>query len=315
MSTTAILKGLGTFVPGLYDLVSNRRTGGTTSARYCYSVWLRHLTRAWRSGFQSIPQTVAELGPGDSLGIGLSALLCGAETYYALDAVDYADRKRNLAIFDELVELFRARAPIPGPDEFPETKPLLDDYSFPATILSQERLAHTLAPERLDWIRAALAGSGDAGEIRIVYHAPWDAQDVDIEAGSVDMIYSQAVFEHITALEEAYRTLFRWLRPEGLLSNTIDFRAHGTSDQWNGHWAYSDLTWRLIRGRRRYPVCNREPLSTHLELMERVGFRIVEMTPTERRDGIRREQLAPRFDHVSEQDLITSDVFVQATRE
>ncbi len=103
----AILAGLATYVPG-YDYL--HATGGTDSARYCYSVWLRHLKLLHEAGaLRGVPHTVAELGPGDSIGIGLAALLSGAERYYALDVVPYPDLKSNLAIFDELVRLFRER--------------------------------------------------------------------------------------------------------------------------------------------------------------------------------------------------------------
>ena len=67
---------------------------------------------AHRTGF-SIPNSVAELGPGDSLGIGLAALLCGANNYYGLDAVPYCNDERNLKVFEELVGLFTQREHIP----------------------------------------------------------------------------------------------------------------------------------------------------------------------------------------------------------
>ncbi len=41
INTISILKGMATYIPGIYGLVS-KYTGGTDSARYCYSVWLRH---------------------------------------------------------------------------------------------------------------------------------------------------------------------------------------------------------------------------------------------------------------------------------
>src|SRR5262245_35644000 len=104
LKVRALLSGLATYLPG-YDLAGMRR--GTTTAEYCYSVWLRHLLRARAVGVaRDVPHTVAELGPGDSIGIGLAALLCGAEKYYALDVVRYSDLRTNLAIFDRLVQLF-----------------------------------------------------------------------------------------------------------------------------------------------------------------------------------------------------------------
>ncbi|MGH7819827.1 MAG: hypothetical protein ACREQ9_08645 [Candidatus Binatia bacterium] len=96
-----------------------QHTGGTDSARYSYGVWLRHVRLAAAAGLARPPARIAELGPGDSLGIGLAGLVSGSEQYVGLDIVPYARNVRNLEILDELVELFRRREAIPGPSEFP----------------------------------------------------------------------------------------------------------------------------------------------------------------------------------------------------
>jgi hypothetical protein len=90
----SLVIGAATYVPGLRRL-TGRTTGGTVSARYCYSVWLRHLCMLHRHGLPTQFETVVELGPGDSLGVGLAALLTGAERYIALDALRYDDIRRE----------------------------------------------------------------------------------------------------------------------------------------------------------------------------------------------------------------------------
>lgn len=75
-------------------------TGGTNNSRYCYAVWMRHLVFAYNNGIKDICGTIAELGPGDSLGIGLTGLLTGCDKYYALDVHRYWDISRNVQIFD-----------------------------------------------------------------------------------------------------------------------------------------------------------------------------------------------------------------------
>src|SRR5436305_1646470 len=113
MRVTPIIEGAATYIPGLYK-IRKERTGGTDTAAYCYGVWLKHLTLLWANGMHTIPDTVAELGPGDSLGTGLAALLSGANHYYALDVVYYANTPRNLMIFDQLVNLFQRRTGRPS---------------------------------------------------------------------------------------------------------------------------------------------------------------------------------------------------------
>src|SRR4030042_6479377 len=122
-----IIRGVLTYVPELDKILPNR-TGGTNSARYCYSAWLRHLVLAQKASLWNWPKVVAELGPGDSLGIGLAALLSGAQKYYAFDVVEYADTAVNLDILDELIELFTNREPIPDQNEFPLLQPKLKSY-------------------------------------------------------------------------------------------------------------------------------------------------------------------------------------------
>lgn len=68
-----LIKGLLTYVPGAYKIFSHKNTGGSDSARYCYYVWLRHLVMLYENRLSTDPKIIAELGPGDSLGLGLCA--------------------------------------------------------------------------------------------------------------------------------------------------------------------------------------------------------------------------------------------------
>ena len=112
MKLKQLIHGTATFMPGLNHYHA-KGTGGTDSARYCYSIWLRHLVMAKSNGLNPYPKIVAELGPGDSLGIGLAALISGCDKYFAFDVVEHANTERNVKIFDELVTLFRDRVKTP----------------------------------------------------------------------------------------------------------------------------------------------------------------------------------------------------------
>src|SRR5262245_49632118 len=104
-SARKILFGAAMLVPGMASLPPVKRflaekakgTGGSCEARYCYSIWMRHLIAAQSGGLDPNPATVAELGPGDSLGVGITALLTGAKRYFALDVVPHASAAHNLA--------------------------------------------------------------------------------------------------------------------------------------------------------------------------------------------------------------------------
>ncbi|MBN8436971.1 MAG: methyltransferase domain-containing protein [Candidatus Accumulibacter sp.] len=285
-------------------------TGGTVSAQYCYSVYLRHLVIADQHGLATDPHTIVELGPGDSIGIGLMALLTGAEQYYAIDAVRHASSATNSLIFDELTKLLTAQTPIPSGGEFAEILPKLDDYRFPTKILNEIRLSQFLATDRLSRLRMALASDLVTGPIR--YLAPMGRMH-DIPVNSVDLIISQAVMEHIDQLDETYTECFRCLKPGGFMSHQIDLRCHDTAPEWNGHWKYADLTWRLMRGGRPWFI-NRKPCSTHIGLANHAGFNIHAEIKQSVSSGISRRQLAERFKELSQSDLTTAGVLVLASK-
>jgi SAM-dependent methyltransferase len=307
LKVKALLAGLSTYLPG-YDFM--HPTGGTGSAKYCYSVWLRHLILGRVHGQPLIlPQIAAELGPGDSIGIGLAALLSGVQKYYALDLVRYSDLRKSLGVFDELVSLFRSRAPVPADDEFPLLFPKLERYEFPHRLLDSARLDAALRPQRINEIKSSLERA-ESEDSMIMYQAPWSDPAV-IRNHSIDLIYSHAVLEHVDDLPGVYEAMHRWLKPGGTMSHQIDFKCHGKADTWNGHWTYSDLGWKLVVGRRAY-LLNRAPHSEHLRLLGESGFKILGDTVIRTPSVLRRGQLARRFRTLSDADLTTSGAFVLA---
>jgi SAM-dependent methyltransferase len=311
LTTRSIVKGLATYIPGLY---AQRKlaTGGTTNSRYCYSVWLRHLALIDEHGLNTAPEVIAELGPGDSLGTGLAGILTGANAYYGFDVVEYARTSRNAIICEELVELFSRREPVPDNAEFPEVEPALRSYEFPSHILSENRLSKTLRPERVAELRIAIAGGSGHNGLVVEYRSPWSEPDV-ISPATVDLVFSQAVLEHVDDLRHTYAALFKWLKPGGVMSHQIDFRSHSMSRAWNGHWTFSDPVWKIIVGRRAY-LLNREPCSVHLDLMRVAGFKVVAVQRVQTDSDVRRDQLAPRFRSLSEEDLTTRSAYVLAVK-
>ena len=317
MKAKYLLKGVFKSIPGIEKLYNfHKSTGGTNSARYCYAVWMRHLILANEHAAKGVPRKIAELGPGDSIGIGLSALLSGAERYYALDVVRYTNVQCNLDIFDELTELFRARTPIPQEAEFPNIRPALSSYDFPAHLLPAEQLSNALAPGRVAKIRRAIENMDKediSGDAIISYRVPWHTDQV-IEEESVDMIISQAVLQHVNDLEGTYKAMHKWLKKDGLMSHSIDLKSMGSSDRWDGHWSYSDLEWKIVKGRKNYLI-NREPHSTHIRYVNENGFRLVcdkktVIAPT-LDPG---KDIARKFKSLSGEDRSTSGTFLQAIK-
>ncbi|MBF0480859.1 MAG: methyltransferase domain-containing protein [Desulfovibrionaceae bacterium] len=316
MRVKPLVKGLLTFVPGSHLFLPKKKSdGGAHCAAYCYGVWLEHLTMLRENGLRDIPDTLAELGPGDSLGVGLAAMLSGVNNYYALDVLQHSETELNLKIFDELVEMFKARAGRPEKG-CPDFDCYLDENLFPSHILTQDVLRASLSEHRLDRIRRLIAGQVDdasAAKMSLQYVAPW-FDDSLLKEGSVDVILSHSVLEHVIDLEDAYVIMYKWLKPGGFISNFIDLRAHGVDKIENGHWKYSELLWKAILGKRPYLI-NRLPYSMHRSFAEGAGFRLVCDLKQYITNGINRRQLARRWKDLSDDDLACMGAFMQARKD
>jgi hypothetical protein len=298
-----MLKGAGSYI--FPFLRSSHVAGGALSADHCYGLFLRHYGHLRRHlPSPETPKVVAELGPGNSLGVGLAALLAGAQQYVALDIQQHTSFGANAAVFERLIALFQARAAPPsGP--FP---PAPIDEPFPEELT--EALSQNLAPERLDRIRTDLLNR--KGEF-IRYVAPWSIEAASIQPSSVDWLLSHSVLEHIDDLQGAYASIASWLRPGGFTTHLIDFDSHRTTEEWNGHWAVPDLQWRLARGRRPYFI-NRAWRSRHMALMTEAGLIPLHEMISHRTDGLDAVQFAERFTHMPPEDARTRMSFIVAQK-
>jgi hypothetical protein len=303
--------GLVLHVPFVKTLLSYR-TGGTIESKYCYSVWLRHL-KMLNTVQKGVPKRVAELGPGDSLGIGFAALLSGCESFRAFDVIKYWNVERNLKIFEELVVLFKNKAPIPDNTEYPRVQPRLGTYAFPDYILSEKILKDSLAESRLEAIREEIKNPDNPKNTLVKFYVPWNDYKV-ISLDSVDFIYSQAVLEHVEDLEGTYIAFSKWLKRGGIMSHSIDFKCHKTTKSWNGHRTYSEFEWKIVKGGRMFLI-NRLPYSVNKELHKKHGFRILKELPVIMANNIPRNKFSQRFRNLSEEDMTTSGAYILSIKE
>ena len=101
----------------------------------------------------------------------------------------------------------------------------------------------------------------------------------------------------------------------GFSSHVIDFKSHGETYEWNGHWAISDKKWKKIKGKRPYLI-NREPLSTHIALFKENGFNIIlkSIRKGNSKQSVKRNQLTERFSFLSNEDFETCGCFIIAQK-
>jgi hypothetical protein len=311
MRMMPLVKGLLTFIPGARR-ASTLRIGSKVPASYCYGVWLKHLTLLNANGMSRVPSSVAELGPGTSLGVGLAALLSGAKCYYALDLATYANPEHDLRVLNDLVVLFKTRAPRPTKG-WPDYDEYLDDGLFPSGILTDAVLEQSLSDERVGAIRNAISNPGSRVEdVSVKYAVPWSDSDV-IERSSIDAVLSHSVLQYVVDLKGTYEALHHWLKPQGMMSHQIDFSSIGLSETWNGHRAYSEMYWRLVTGRRPFFI-NREPPSVHTRLMIENDFEVVCDLRNDRADGLTKADASPRWKNMTDEDFRCSGAFIQAKK-
>ena len=98
------------------------------------------------------------------------------------------------------------------------------------------------------------------------------------------------------------------MRANGLL------KCHGFADEWNGHWRYSDLYWKLVRGKSIWAI-NREPWSKHVACLNQAGFRVVYEDVAQRPTSIEPGRFAKRYRAGPPSDFTTSEVLYQAVKQ
>lgn len=293
MNARLLLGGVKSYLP--IQIKSYKGTGGSTTGEYCYSVWLRHLSIIKHHLPDFHPGVVVELGPGDSVGLGLAALLTGSDRYVGLDVVEHASSDVNLRVLDELVDLLSSHAPIPDASAFPELLPVLETYAFPAKALDKNRLHEHLRDDYVEKLRSVLQNQGSADSL-LQYECPW--QSSSVAPDSVDLVITQVALQDMdhdsrhSVLKENLQAMASWLKPGGVMSHQVDFSCPG-GRIWNHHWAFSDLAWRIVRGRRPYYV-NRVTQSQYESLLDEVGMDLIAVE-SEAAEGLRRSETEVRF--------------------
>ncbi len=295
-----LLKGTLSFVVPALRSAHRADVIGTASAVVCYAIFLRHFSRLARFTGGRLPSVVAELGPGNSLGTGLAAVIAGADRTIGLDLQDHTDRDLNLQVFDALVTLFRDRAPVPR-DVLIATPPL--DWAFPPALLAG--LPCALDDDRLSRIRRDIVEQ--TGRY-VGFAAPWNERAC-VQAGSVDWILSHSVMEHVDDVAGTYRAASRWLAPGGWMTHEIDYSSHGLTRHWNGHWAVDEAIWRLIRGRRPFLI-NRLPHGAQIARLAAARFEVLEELRVSRADGLSPGRFAGAYGSVGGEDARTHIAFL-----
>ena len=315
----ALLKGVISYFPIKRKSLNIDDKQPGQSARYCYSVWLRHLVKTHESSQKTHFPSMVELGPGSSIGVGVLALLTGTNKYVGLDVVELNQAFNYETIIEEFILLLKNRTAIPDDKEFPRVHPKLLNYSFPEHIFSAEFLKKTLHKDRIATIKGMLKDFHNENrfvskkEMSIQFIKSGEDNMDQLPFNSADLVFSQAVLMAVSNLDETYSMIQQFLKKGGVTSHQIDFKSFNTSDKWNGHWTYSDTIWKIILGRKPYLI-NRAPYSIHASLHDKYGLKIIKAQKEYLNSDLSKSQLAPRFETMPDEDLITRSVLIQSLK-
>lgn len=281
--------------------------------RYVNQVYNDYLIQGRLSPGTLTGRRILELGPGDSVGVALRFVAAGARQAVCLDRF-YAphdqvkEREVYLALRDQLSR---------------EERRNFDDA---IGLTSGIRIN----PER----------------VRCVYGTGAEAADTVLEPASFDLIVSRGVLQEVYRIEQAFAAMDRLLTPGGRMVHQIDLRDYGLFAA-NGHHPLTLFTipaWIYKLMAKDSDRSNRRLANYYRDKMESMGyqFSIVRCDlvaqpyiPTGRalpapqthlepgRDYSAadlamvqsiRLRLAPEFRNLSDEDLLTSAIFLVAQK-
>ena len=228
---------------------------------------------------------VLEIGPGDSLGAGLLALAEGAVFYRAIDRfpVTYdpaVERRVFLKLLEPLPPEKRARAEAVVEIRADDYR-ICDDRFAYFNDLSIEQATRRFPPE------------------------------------SFDVIYSNAVLEHVASVQTTFENVNKLLAPGGVMFHQVDFRSHQRFEKHPLHFlTYPRFLWRAMTSHTGEPNRVRPP--AYKATLNDLGFEDVTWEVIERFDTelIRTvcPTLAPEYRSLPEKDLAWALVRLSARK-
>jgi hypothetical protein len=310
----ALTKGIATRVPLLYRMFGQRHMNlAEATADYSYDVWIKHLAKLHETAGCGVPEVIAELGPGDTLGTGVAALLSGATRYIGVDILPFARTGPTIEVANGLGPLFATRRPCDG-EGVPGFRHILDKNGFLSSVLTEDLLSRTLDPGRvreiLEDVSSVVRGVVPKNGF-VTYVAPFTENA--IPPASVDFLLSHSVLEHVSNLKEIMRMFHKWLKPGAIMSHQFDLRSHGITRAWDGHRAFGERAWSLAVGARPFLI-NRLPFADVVNIVECSGFRILLALRHYCEPTLSRNQLAKGWRHQSDEELSTDSGFIQAQK-
>jgi hypothetical protein len=262
----AVVKGALTYIPGLsYILDKKKRTSKHSGfhAEFCYTMWLSMMVYFEENGIMPVFENIGELGNGGSVGVGICALLTGSKQYFALEIENHYDKENNLKLLDEIVTLFKNKAPISA--HYKQLNIHISSHDYPISLINPRFLDNDLIEELRADIKSCCVGSK---HLNIIYD--W-ASKPNL---NLDFAFSRAVMEHVRYPDQVYKHLGNNLKPGAYTFHDIELHSHDITRNINDHLKISEKLWKIIVGRRVY-FLNRWQFIDHINALESLNFKII----------------------------------------
>ncbi|MCW5207340.1 methyltransferase domain-containing protein [Desulfobulbus sp. US2] len=207
--------------------------------------WVAYLKKYTNNNYLFVGKNVLELGPGSDLGIGIYLLAKGCSQYNACDVTDLMNST---------------------PDSFYEQLLL--------------KLKNTDVTIDTGYLKEQLskAKKGVPCKLNYVVRDDFDLVSVCGES-TVDLVFSQAAFEHFDDIESTVSLLSRVCKPGAVLIAEIDLQTHS---RWirdkdpNNIYRYPEWVYSLFRFR---GVPNRLRPFQYKEAFEKKGWTDIQIVP------------------------------------
>jgi hypothetical protein len=258
---------------------------------------------AWAesAGFDIRGKTVLEVGTGRMVDLPIGMWLCGADRIITVDLNRYLSPKLISA----------ARAIVrQNPGRVSEIFERGDDALF---------------QQRLEILTGTSVGDADLlRAMNIEYMSPADASRLPLEAGSIDLHVSHAVFEHIPAeiLSAILAEGRRLMRRGGLMIHNIDPSDHFSHDDSSitrvNFLQFDDEEWDKLAGNQ-FMYHNRLRASDLVRIFREAGLHTIKETSAVDERSLAALKggfpLAARFGHAPFEDLATTSFSIMGSFE
>ena len=246
---------------------------------------------------QQIPETTLQIGPGGSLGCEVLFCLSGIMNAWSLDP--YTHLKFDFAKFMATLQKF-------------------------FDVMNNFQTIHDRAAPRftIPEYSVATASSYRIGKSSMQHFPSSTFESTGLPNDSIDFLFSNAVLEHARDPLQCVRETMRVLRKNGITAHQIDLRDHRDFSKPLLFLKHSDAQWQTIMQEYcavdPFMYMNRWRSQDFVEIFEKEGFRILEVTPNMTADDTTVDKALPclddRFKNYPRSELGTISLFIVAEK-